>query len=88
MVVAAKVRIRDWPFIVYLYVYLRSGLSFHVTGYHSWHVVPHFHGVPRCNNLERKSGMVCFTKLLLLSTLAPEVGRYWKRLTIHCIAPD
>lgn len=45
MVVAAKVRIRDWPSSVCIHV--RSGLSFHVTGYHSWHVISHFHGVPR-----------------------------------------
>lgn len=32
--------------------------------------------------------MVDFIKLLLSSTLTPEDGRYWKRLTIHCIAPD
>jgi hypothetical protein len=45
MFMAAKVRIRDWPFNVYIYV--RSVLNFRVTEYHSWHVIPHFHGVPR-----------------------------------------
>jgi hypothetical protein len=53
MVVAAKVCIRDWSFSVYLHIYVLSGLSFHVTGYHNWHVIPHFYGVPRCNNLEK-----------------------------------